>query len=233
MRSTGPTIEPGAGRERLGEVRLMRRVVIGIVVVLLIGCVGVVGIGAYFGLPLLNKLAEAGRDNVVQVMRDALYQSSFEAIASGGDDAGSIRIRDRDLTVNNTAVAGEAGWETGTSGTVVYGFDVWFTPDGVSLGIQGEALYSGMPSVVGGRLELADVQAIEGPSFMSLMSGEDFETVIEGGLNDAFAAHELTPTGLTLHDGEMIVRVLPAGAPPAATPREMGRGQAAGSDRIP
>ena len=197
----------------------MRQVVIGVIIVLLVGCIGLVAVVATFGPRIAENLVEAGQDNVAEVMRDALYQSSSEAIAAAGDDPGTVRFRERDLTVNNTAVAGEAGWETGTSGTVVYGFDVWFTPDGVSLGIVDEALYSGKLSVVDGRLELAEIRAIEVPSFMSLMSGADFELVIEGGLNDAFAAHELTPTGLTLHDGEMIVRVSPGNtAKPLATP---------------
>jgi hypothetical protein len=185
----------------------MRRVVIGIMVVLLVGCVALVGVGVLFGGPLLRKAVERGQDNVIQVMQDSLYQSSSEAIAGAGTTPVTVRIRDRDLTVNNTAVAGEAGWETGTSGTVVYGFDVWFTPEGVHLGVGHEAMYSGVPTIRDGRLELLDVRALDVPSFMSLMSADDFEQVIEQGLNEALAAHDLVPTDVTLGDGQMIVNV--------------------------
>ncbi|HYJ13466.1 MAG TPA: hypothetical protein VEW66_07740 [Thermomicrobiales bacterium] len=194
----------------------MRRVVIGIMVVLLVGCVALVGVGVLFGVPLLKKLVESGQDNVIQVMQDSLYQSSSEAIAGAGNTPGTVRMRDRDLTVNNTAVAGEAGWETGTSGTVVYGFEVWFTPEGVHLGIGNEAMYSGVPTILDERLELLDVRTMDVPAFMSLMSADDFEEVIEGGLNEALAAHDLLPTNLTLGDGEMIVNVSPMDD--AATP---------------
>lgn len=188
----------------------MRRVVIGIMVALMVGCVSLVGIGYFYGVPLVRNLVEAGRDNVAQVMRDALYDSSFEAIAEGQADTGSVRIRERDLTVNNSAVVGEAGWETGTSGTVVYGFDLRITPDGLSLGIGEEALYSGALTVVDGRLEFTDVSEVDVPSFMGFIGAGDLEGIIEGGLNDAFAAHDLAPTALTLREGEMIVDVAPA-----------------------
>ncbi len=187
----------------------MRRVVIGIMAVLMLGCVGLVGIGYFYGIPLLRNVVEAGHDNVVEVMEDSLYQSSLEAIAGGDEGSKAVRIRERDLTVNNTAVAGEAGWETGTSGTVVYGFDLRVTPDGLSLGIGEEALFSGVPVIEAGRLELTDVRVIDTPSFMGFLTADEFERVIEGGLNDAFAAHDLAPTSLSLRDGEMTVNVSP------------------------
>lgn len=199
----------------------MRRVVIVSLVVLMVSCVGLVGGAMIFGRPILNRLFEKSRENVAEVMQDSLYQSSVEAIGAGNDGQGDVRLHDRDLSVNNTAVVGEAGWETGTSGTVVYGFDLLITTTNLSLGIEGKPMLSGVPVIVDGRLELTDVEVIDDSSFAVILNQEDFEQVVEGGLNDALAAHDLTPTGLSLRDGVMIIEV---GGGPESTPMAISLG---------
>ena len=195
----------------------MRRVVIASMSVLLVLCIGIVTIGYFAGAPLLNKAMEAFAGNVTQVMTDALYQTSFEAIAESPDENGSIQIRDADLSVNNAVVAGEAGWESGTSGTVVYGIDLSIGPDGIKLGIDDRVMYSGVPVVMDGRLELTKVQTHDNQVFGMVLSEEEFERMIETGMNEAFASHHLVPTDVSLRDGRVIVSVLPAGEA-ASTP---------------
>ncbi len=90
-------------------------------------------------------------------------------------------------------------------------FDVGITPDGLSLGIGEEALFSGLSMVKAGRLELSDIRAIDDVFFMGFLTDDDFERVIEGGLNDALTAHDLVPTGVALRDGELIVNVSQSG----------------------
>ena len=100
----------------------------------------------------------------------------------------------------------------------MYGVSILIDATGLSMLTGDVVAFSGMPEVVDGRFVMTGVgsgvdSGVE-PEIdllgMLAFSDEDFVDVVETGLNEAFAEHDLVPTAISVHDGVMIVRVTSA-----------------------
>lgn len=151
--------------------------------------------------------------NVAGEMAAALSSSvsnRIEARALGeGGIAGvdEVVLRAADLDVNTMAVPGGVGVETGPDGTQVYGVETRVGPGGITVIFPG-VMYSAVPVVADGRVELTRIDAGENPLGF-LLPEEVFEAAIEGGIADALGDHGLRPLSLSLRPGAMTIRVEP------------------------
>jgi hypothetical protein len=80
-------------------------------------------------------------------------------------------------------------------------------PAGIALALPG-VRYSGVPVVENGRLELTEVKAANDGREL-VLSEDVFERGMEGGINRALHAHQLTPTAIALDEGSMTIRTEP------------------------
>jgi hypothetical protein len=223
----------------------MPRWAIVITVVPLVLCLGCVAVGYIAVHRLVDEVVPDLQDDVSDEMAVVLSEYVSRRIdasarAEGGLDAvDEVVFRPVDLNVNNLLAPGQAGIETGPEGTVIYGVETRISPTGVTLVLPG-ATFTAMPVVANGRIELTGIEAGENPMGF-IFSAEAFEQAIEGGFDDAFRRHGLTPVSLALATGVMTVRVIPdacLGSPEAmaacrpATPIAATPGPAIG-DHIP
>ncbi|MDP9368103.1 MAG: hypothetical protein M3Q03_07485 [Chloroflexota bacterium] len=191
----------------------MRGCVLGLLVVLLILCVGGAALGYFVGIPWARTAISKGRMSVSNTMADAVTASVSRRIEERALRKGELVIRAADIDVNNTELPGEAGIETGTDGTWIYGLETEISPTGIALVVPGEpdATNAGhrmalaVPVVEDRRVELTEVEVAFG--VMRFFLSEDaFEQGMEAGINRALQAHGLTPTSITLRNGQMTIQ---------------------------
>jgi hypothetical protein len=153
------------------------------------------------------------RDNVSTAMAGALSGSVSRRIESRARAAGGIGnveelvLRPSDLSVNTDQIPGEAGVQTGTDGTHVYGTETRIGPGGITLLLPG-ATYSALPILADGRIVLIQIDH-SGDMIELFFPDEAFAEAFEVGLNDALGDHGLTPVALMLGSGVMTIQVTP------------------------
>lgn len=176
-------------------------------------CLGCVALGLIAVHLVVDEVVPDLQDDVSDEMAVVLsdhVSRRIEASARAGEGMRAIdevAFRPVDLNVNNLLAPGQAGIETGSEGTVIYGVETRIDPTGVTLVLPG-ATYTAMPIVANGRIELTGIRAGENPLGF-IFSPESFEQAIEGGFHDAFRGHGLTPVSIELASGVMTVRVIP------------------------
>ena len=124
-----------------------------------------------------------------------------------------IVIGERGLDVNNAVVPGEAGFETGTGGTLIYGFVTLIDGNGIALFAGDQLAYSGMPVVRNAIIDLVDVRAPH-PIFKQFLTASGFETAMESGINRALRANGVVPVSLSLGNGVLVIVVEPSPSGP-------------------
>ena len=94
----------------------------------------------YFGF---GRLIDNGRDAVSEQMAETITASVAEASTVIMGEPSQFVIRECGLDVNNAMAMGEVGIETGTDGTLIYGFVTEIDAARISL-LAGDAVaYSG------------------------------------------------------------------------------------------
>jgi hypothetical protein len=179
-----------------------------LVVTPLVLCVGCAVLGYVVVWP---RLRSSMSDSLAETMADSVFASLSDRIATSAPRSGELVIRPVDLDVNNAEVPGEAGFETGTSGTRIYGVVTEISPAGIALLLPG-VTYSGVPVVRGGRVELTEIEAADNLLGFALTE-EVFERSLEEGINRALDAHGLTPTAIALGAGRMTLQLQSAACP--------------------
>ena len=150
------------------------------------------------------RVKTATSDQLADAMADAVFGSLSNRIAATALQSGDLVIRAADLAVNNAVVPGEAGFETGTDGTWIYGVVTEVSPAGIALLLPG-VTYSGVPVVADGRVEITDIETADN-LLGFILTEETFERGLEEGINRALAAHGLTPTAIALGSGRLAIQ---------------------------
>jgi hypothetical protein len=196
----------------------VRKIVLAAMIIMLLCCVVAVG-GLIYGFRNVTDFAE---DAIVTEMTSDLHSSASAIIRDAPDGAGSIQFHEDDLVVFDVSPALQATpaaqatpirQATPIAGTPIaiwiFGSRLRIDEERISLVSGDIVMFSGVPEIVDGALVLTDVETHEG-MLEILLDADGFEEVVETGFARAFTDHGLTPTGLTLHDGMMEVRVTPA-----------------------
>jgi len=161
------------------------------------------------GYFVIGPLIDDGQDAVSDQMAETIAASLAETASVPAGAPNRLVIRERALDVNNATAMGEVGIETGTDGTLIYGFVTEIDTDRISL-LAGDAVaYSGVPTVRNGTIDLTDVQALV-PILNQFLTADGFEGAMESGFNGALAARGVVPVSLTLGNGVLIIDVEPA-----------------------
>jgi hypothetical protein len=195
-------------------------------------CVGCASVGYFVVVPWARARLNEGRSDVTREMEDAVYLSVSRRIEAseppsgglvGGDE---LVLGEADLNVNNTVRPSGSGFETGTGGTRIYGVVTQISPAGIALLLPG-VIYSGVPVVEGGGVELTRIEA--SADVLGFIISEDiFEQSLEGGINRALERRGLRPVSITLETGSMTIKIEPASCPvqssgcPMGTPIDRG-----------
>lgn len=191
----------------------MRGCLLGLLVVLLVLCVGGAALGYFVGLPWARAAISKGQMSVSDTMADAVTASVSRRIEERALPKGELVIRSADINVNNTEVPGEFGIETGTDGTWIYGLETEIDQTGIVLLVPGapdpsnpdNRMALAVPVVEDGRVELTEVQVATGVMELFL-STDGFERGMEAGINGALQTHGLIPTSITLGNGQMTIQ---------------------------
>ncbi len=195
----------------------MRGCVLGLLVVLLILCVGGAALGYFVGIPWARTAISKGQMSLSNTMADAVTASVSSRIEERALRKGELVIRSADINVNNAEVPGEFGIETGTDGTWIYGLETEISPRGLALVVPGEPdvtnaghqMALAVPVVEDGRVELTEVEVASGV-MRFFLSKDGFEQGMEAGINRALQAHGLTPTSITMGNGQLTILTEPA-----------------------
>ena len=191
----------------------MPRWAIVLTVVPLLLCLGCGIFGFFLVREGAEEIVPEVRGNVSAAMAGALsdrISTRIDALARAAGGIGEVEeivLRPVDLDVNTDHVPGEAGIETGTDGTHIYGVETQIGPGGITLAFPG-VTYSALPILVDGRIELTRIED-SGNMIGFLFPEESFEEVMEGGINGALRRHGLTPVSLMLRSGAMTIQVIP------------------------
>jgi hypothetical protein len=172
-------------------------------------CATCVSLGFFAIGPAIQGVVSKSQGAVSEQMAETVATSVAGSIAASTRLPEGIEIREAELNVNNAVVFGEAGIETGTDGTVIYGFTTHIGSEGISLLIDGATAYSGVLSVQNGRVELTEVQASV-PLFKHVLTADGFEQAMENGINQALSARGLVPVSLSLGEGVMTIVTRPS-----------------------
>ena len=178
---------------------------------------GCAALGYFVVVPWYRGTQTAVSDEIANMIA---FQVSGQ-IAGG---AGNRLVLDAlDLDINNALVPGEAGVESGTNGTRIYGFVTGIDPTGITLGIGQEPFYSAVPVASAGRIELTEVTGTN-LGLRAFLSADAFANGMETGINRALEEHGLRATALTLRSGSLTIQTdqtAPqiAQVPPTATAR--------------
>jgi hypothetical protein len=164
----------------------------------------------YFGV---SRLIDHGRDGVSEQMAETITASVAKTSTVIMGEPSQFVIRESGLDVNNAMAMGEVGIDTGTNGTLIYGFVTEIDTGGISL-LAGDAVaYSGVPTVRNGTIDLTDAKALV-PFLNQILTAGGFEQAMETGINRAIAARGMAPVSLTLSNGVLIIVVEPATSTP-------------------
>lgn len=183
----------------------MRGWVLGCLVVPMVLCVGCVGVGYFAGLP---QLQNAVADEVADTLEGKIVRS----MSSSEVSRGRIELTEAELDINNDIFSNDVGINVTNNGTEISGFVTQITADEIRV-VAGdpddpdETTYTAIPTVVGGRIELAAVDAGPGRwNIITFFLPEDaFEEGFEDGINRALAARGLRAVDVTLANGEMTI----------------------------
>jgi hypothetical protein len=152
-------------------------------------CVGCASVGYLVVVPWMKARLSEGRSDVTHGMEEAVFLSVSRKIKAselspGGRIGGNeLVLNGADLNVKNEVVPSEAGIETGTNGTRIFGIITQVSPAGISL-LLPRVTYSGVPVVEDGRVELTQIEAKD-DALGFIFSEETLELSLEGGINRA------------------------------------------------
>ena len=169
-------------------------------------------IGYLAVVPAIRNFVANGQSDVSDQMTETVARSVAANITSPVYWPHRIVIPEQKFNVNNATAGGEVGFETGTNGTLIYGFVTEIDRQGISLFAGDTVAYSGTPVVQNGLVELTNAQA-SSSIFKFFLTSEGFEQAIEDGINRALAERGIEPISLTLGDGVLTIVVEPAASP--------------------
>jgi uncharacterized RDD family membrane protein YckC len=107
-------------------------------------------------------------DSVTASMTDTLRATASDVVDAQAGDSSTIQFREGEVTVSNAIEPDYVGWEATTTGAAVYGVEVSIDPEGIALGSgDGGVMYSGVPVVINGSIELTEIRGDGGSSGMS------------------------------------------------------------------
>lgn len=153
------------------------------------------------------KLRGAGARDIDQAINPMISaQISGNSVAGG-----SMRIYEPDLDINNETRPTEAGIETGTGGTSIYGFETQITSDEIVIETPGSTFMhiETKPSVKNGRIDLQYHHSWR--NFLSITGfGKGIISGIENGINHALERRGLKAVSVTMNEGFFIIETIPA-----------------------
>jgi hypothetical protein len=159
------------------------------------------------------RRAYARQEAVSQQMADAIATSVTGSIAATTGSRTVIVIEQADFNVNNSIAKGESGIRSGTRGTFIYGLETGFSGRGITLYMADEAVYSGIPTVADGQIDLIE-NSIPSSVLKSLLTKSGFERAMENGINRALSDAGLVPVALMIWNGDLSILTAPG---PSAT----------------
>ena len=180
-----------------------------IIISVLAGCVVVAVLG---GKMLLGRVKDELSEPIIASIATSVEASVSQAIRTQTSMPEELRLTQLDLDINTVvAPAGESGFEVTTNGdestVLLYGATTAIEESGITVTLV-DLEYHAIPHVQNDRVEF-ESSGSDGGITGWMLDVEGFEEGFETGINNALAAHDLTPVGIELSYGQMAIAVSP------------------------
>jgi hypothetical protein len=142
---------------------------------------------------------------VAQKVANVIATQVADNFGTSALETDQIVLTEDDLDVNTSiALDGSCGFNVTGGDAEIYGVTTEITPSKIAFGCAGESMYSAIPVVHDGRVELTKFKTSSIITEIIFSKGK-LKMGVEKGINDALAAKGVKPVGITLERGSMTI----------------------------